>query len=88
METEFLSWYNQIPLVNQIKVSRWLGYVPNAKFEIYGFADASKIAYGACVYLKIVSSDKIEIRLMQAKPKVVPLKSFQIIPKLELNAAL
>ena len=88
LETEFLSWYNQIPLLNQIKVSRWLGYVPNAKFEIYGFAEASKIAYAACVYLKIISSDKVVIRLIQAKSKVAPLKPLLTIPKLELNATL
>ena len=74
METEFLNGNNQILLLNQIKVSRLLGFVPNAKFESYGFADASKIAYAACVYLKIISSDKVVIRLIQAKSKVAPLK--------------
>ena len=88
LEAEFLNWYNQIPLLNGIKINRWLGFLPNAKFEIYGFADASKIAYAACVYLKIIRSDKAEVRLIQAKSKVAPLKPLLTIPKLELNAAL
>ena len=84
---EFKSWYTNIPAVKTIKISRWLKYVPGAKYEIYGFADASDKAYGACTYLKVTHRGKSTVHLLQAKSKVAPLKPILTIPKLELNAA-
>ena len=50
LKNEFLSWYNNLLELNEIKVNRWIGFIPGSICEIYGFADASKIGYGACVY--------------------------------------
>ena len=57
----------------------------NQYYEIQGFADASKAAYAAVVYLRIVATE-VRITLLGAKTKVAPIKTL-CIPKLELCAA-
>lgn len=74
--------------LKSIKISRWLRYKPNATlYELHGFADASKFAYGAVVYLRIVDGNKVFVSLIQAKTKVAPMKPLLTIPRLELCAA-
>ena len=54
--------------------------------ELHGFSDASKIAFGACVYIRIKSSKGIKTQLVAAKSRIAPLKN-ETIPRLELMAA-
>ena len=86
-DLKFLDWYSSLPILNEIKVPRWLGYTPNDKYDIFGFADASLKAYAACVYLKVTVNGNSTIRLLQGKSKVSPIKPLLTIPKLELEAA-
>lgn len=52
-----------------------------------GFADASELAYGAVVYLRIRHSDgNITVELLASKTKVAPLHKVTL-PRLELLAA-
>lgn len=55
--------------------------------QLHGFADASNIAYGANVYLRVVSSTGVVTQLMASKTRVAPLKK-ETTPRLELLAAL
>ena len=87
LKTEFIDWYNGLTVLNKLKIPRWLGYTTDAKYEIFGFADASKMAYAACVYLKVTVNGQSSIRLLQGKSKVSPIKPLLTIPKLELSAA-
>lgn len=80
-------WENELSQINQFKLPRWNSYNPQAEIvEIHGFADASKMAYGASLYLRVVDGDQVFVTLLLAKSKVAPLKGLTI-PRLELAAA-
>ena len=83
LQIQFLEWYNKLDCLNSLKFPRSINYVPNAKYEIFGFADASKLAYAACIYLKVTFNDQSKMHLIQAKSKVAPNKPLLTIPKLE-----
>ena len=53
---------------------------------MHGFADASKHAYGAVLYLHVVKNSKIYVCVQMAKTRVAPIKTVSI-PRLELCAA-
>ncbi|XP_055953276.1 uncharacterized protein LOC129988999 [Argiope bruennichi] len=55
--------------------------------ELHGFADASKDAYGAVIYLRCVTIlNYVKVSLLCSKSKVAPIK-VMTIPRLELCAA-
>ena len=55
--------------------------------ELHGFADASKAAYGAVLYLRLLQESVAFTSLQVAKSKVAPVKKLSI-PRLELCASL
>ncbi|CAL1280284.1 unnamed protein product [Larinioides sclopetarius] len=59
----------------------------NDTVEIHAFCDASKLAYGASVYVKVKKQDKVIINLVTSKTRVAPLKS-ATLPRLQLLGAL
>ena len=54
--------------------------------ELHGFCDASAKAYGAVVYLRVVTTCGIYARFLASKTRVAPLSN-QTIPRLELLSA-
>ncbi|XP_065090780.1 uncharacterized protein LOC135711748 [Ochlerotatus camptorhynchus] len=78
----------QLPILNEIRIDRCV-IIPNAvKVEVHCSSDASKKAYGACLYVRSQDQDgNIKVRLLSSKSKVAPLKT-QSIPRLELSGAL
>lgn len=88
IQNEWLSFYNELIHLNNLKINRQVTCNGFASLELHGFADASEKAYGACVYIKsCFENGSSSIQLLSAKSKVAPLKP-QSIPKLELCAAL
>ena len=59
----------------------------DAVYSLQGFSDASQEAYAAVIYLKVVTSDAVQVRLVASKTRVAPAKGMTI-PRLELLAAL
>ena len=55
--------------------------------ELHGFADASNVAYGGVVYVRVVTHQVTIVRLIAAKSKLAPLKG-ETTPRLELKASL
>ncbi|XP_065082642.1 uncharacterized protein LOC135705019 [Ochlerotatus camptorhynchus] len=85
---EWVNFRASLTTLNQIQVPRCVKLSGAIRYEIHGFADASIVAYGACIYLRCVLPDgSAELRLMCAKSRVAPLKA-TTIPRLELLAAL
>lgn len=63
-------------------------FIPDCtEFQLHICCDASTTAYGAMVFLRLVTQDRREVRLVTAKGKVAPVKQMTI-PRLELLAAL
>lgn len=59
----------------------------SSRIEMYGFSDASKKTYGACIYLRSFTSEGLpKVHLVCAKSRVTLLKVLSI-PRLELCSA-
>ena len=86
-ERSWHNWDKQLPCLNEITIPRWNSYSPKARFfEVHGFADASKNAFGSAIYLRIGLDDKSITSLQTAKGKTASLK-WACTPRLELAAA-
>ena len=86
---------HNIKLLNEIKIPRWLHTTDNNIMELVGFCDASKVAYAAVIYSRILTKDGWAVTIIASKGRVTPLKTKKIIdlklctiPKLELEAIL
>ncbi|XP_066596575.1 uncharacterized protein [Prorops nasuta] len=78
----------QLPLLNDLAIERCLLIDITDKIQVHGFCDASKMGYGACLYVK--SSDQkgnAKIQLICSKSRVASIKEVTI-PRMELNGAL
>ncbi|CAB0043531.1 unnamed protein product, partial [Trichogramma brassicae] len=69
-----------------IVIPRWTGILSAAYLELHGFADASKFAYAAVLYVRVIYHGQARVTLLASKTKVAPLKTLSI-PRLELCAA-
>ena len=102
ISTRWQTWLQDLHSISLIKMPRWSGYTPQCELlEIHGFADASKFAYGAVVYLRLMFTcvykklvftrslciQEVLVTFQVAKTRVAPLKTLSI-PRLELCAAL
>jgi hypothetical protein len=88
LKTSWTIILNQLHLLNQIRIPRKvIESYPYKSLEIHGFSDASQVAYGCCVYVRVIdANEKISVKLLCAKSRVAPLKTISI-PRLELAAA-
>lgn len=86
---EWTTYRADLVQLGQIRIPRWINTTTNSKIvELHGFSDASKVAYAAVVYIRVIDNDgKIYVSLLTAKTKVAPIKQISI-PRLELCAAL
>lgn len=89
IKSRFLGWYSQLDVLKDVKISRWLAgqSIDVTGWTLHIFCDASKLAYAACIFLRIESENETTVRLVQAKSRVAPTKNMTI-PRLELMAAL
>ncbi|XP_051167305.1 uncharacterized protein LOC127285366 [Leptopilina boulardi] len=81
-------YVNSLNDINELTIPRWLQLHPdNLEVQIHGFADASEVAYGAVLYLRVtLSSHEVITQIITSKTKVAPVKQISI-PRLELQAA-
>lgn len=83
---EWMKIREEIPLVETFKIPRWLG-TTNDEVELFGFADASKRAFGSVIYSRQRNGDGYLIRLVSAKSRINPINNTNSIARSELNAA-
>nr|CAH7760091.1 unnamed protein product [Callosobruchus chinensis] len=87
LDTRWRRFRQELPLFNILKVPRHVLCASPSRIELHGFSDASVEAYGACLYIRSISSSgEIYVRLLTGKAKVSPIKSLTI-PRLELCGA-
>ncbi|CAK1603805.1 unnamed protein product [Parnassius mnemosyne] len=88
IKDEWMTYRNDLLRLTKCSVPRWMGMKKSdKKIDLHGFCDASKQAYAAVVYVRIVDSkDKIHVYLVTAKTRVAPIKTISV-PRLELCGA-
>ncbi|OXU18479.1 hypothetical protein TSAR_010967, partial [Trichomalopsis sarcophagae] len=75
---------------------RWLSWIPTSHVQLHAFADASRRACAAAIYLRAEEgAEPASITLVMAKTKLAPMRGDtttkpprMTIPRLELRAAL
>ncbi|GFQ96035.1 integrase catalytic domain-containing protein [Trichonephila clavata] len=81
----------ELPLLDHLRIPRLVLDSTNDEInyiiEIHTFCDASKLAYGAAVYVKVRKHQKVLVNLITSKTRVAPLKAVTL-PRLELLGAL
>ncbi|XP_062538696.1 uncharacterized protein LOC134206972 [Armigeres subalbatus] len=83
---------NQLHWLNELTIPRWILANEIRTIELHGFADASDLAYGACLYSRLVRSDgTAELKLICSKSRILPKKKGSqkeiTTPRAELLAA-
>lgn len=85
----WLRFVEDLSLLNNIRVPRYVMCNTYKRVELHIFTDASQAAYGACAYVRCIRDDlSVSVRLFCAKGKVAPVASPMTIPRLELCGAL
>lgn len=80
---------NELPLINEMVIPRWIKFSPGHLVQLHGFCDASEKGYAAVIYSRITDSQgRVTISLLSAKSKVAPLKNRLTLPRMELAGAL
>lgn len=86
---EWLKFRNDLVKIKHIELPRWIHWTTGSHTELHAFADASKAAYAAVVYMKVTNGNgERYVTLITAKTKVAPIQREVTIPRLELCAAL
>ncbi|CAH2088129.1 unnamed protein product [Euphydryas editha] len=84
---EWHTYRQELSLLTEVMLPRWLGTNSGDDLELHGFCDASKAAYSAVVYLRMIDvAGKVKVALLVAKTRVAPIKQISI-PRLELCGA-
>ncbi|KAJ0169553.1 hypothetical protein K1T71_014738 [Dendrolimus kikuchii] len=85
---EWLTYRRELTQLSTLQIPRWLNTsANNVLVELHGFSDASKLAYAAAVYIRVVGENgDVHVSLVTAKTKVAPIKQISI-PRLELCGA-
>ncbi|XP_058445830.1 uncharacterized protein LOC131426993 [Malaya genurostris] len=83
---------DQLQYLNNVKIERWIFSNGSCTFELFGFADASDLAYGACLYARVIRHDGAAMNIICSKSRILPRKKNKqkeiTTPKAELLAAM
>lgn len=86
---EWLRYMSDLKGMGRLSTPRLANCNHFVKVELVGFADASFLAFGCCLYLRVFKSNgHVETNLFCSKTRVAPLNKSHTIPQLELNSAL
>lgn len=84
---EWEEFFNKLSLLSKVRINRVAFCSEWTEIQFHCFADASELAYGACLYVRAIDdAGNIRIELLSSKSRVAPLKRLTL-PRLELCAA-
>lgn len=86
LSMEWNQYYSQLGDIQNVRIPRWLQTTAYRRIELIGFADASQLAMGAVIYVRITSDGYVWSNLLISRSKIAPVKTVSI-PRLELCAA-
>lgn len=86
-QKKWINFEENLPILEKIKIPRYLQTSVHTEVEIHGFCDASEKAYASVVYARVNTDQGCIINLIGSKTRVAPLNKEQSIPRLELCAA-
>lgn len=86
IELEWEKFNDDLQMVQNIFINRWIGTQEGDRVQLHGFCDASEKGYGAVIYSRVRENAKYRTEIMISKSRVAPLKA-TTIPRLELCAA-
>jgi hypothetical protein len=84
--TDFI---NDLSQMQPVVIARCVKTQQTVVNQLIGFADASSVAYGCCLYLRTIDKHgNVRTELLCSKSRINPSKKKLTIPKAELNAVL
>ncbi|GFU21844.1 integrase catalytic domain-containing protein [Trichonephila clavipes] len=85
---EWVSFVQSLPVLERLKIPRFVLSENLESMILYGFSDASEKGVGAVIYVSVIKNNgDRHSQLLCSKSRVAPLKTL-IIPRLELSACL
>lgn len=78
----------ELEMINQIEIQRWLQTEEKQSIELHGFCDASNKAYACVIYCRVNNGCEPTVNLVAGKARLGPLSKSLSIPRLELMGAL
>ncbi|GFW96306.1 uncharacterized protein TNCV_572771 [Trichonephila clavipes] len=83
---EWREFVTTLKCIEEVKINRFIMADNNVRIVLQGFADASKAAYGAVVYLQcFLHNGAAKVSILASKSRVAPIQVISI-PRLELCA--
>ncbi|XP_061719632.1 uncharacterized protein LOC133526844 isoform X2 [Cydia pomonella] len=84
--TDFI---DDLSLMEPVVIPRCVKSEQTVANQLIGFADASSVAYGCCLYLRTIDEhDNVRTELLCSKSRISPCKKLLSTARLELNASL
>lgn len=83
LRARFVKWYEGLPSLSQIKLSRRIGFGIKDSWTLHVFCDASRNGYATVIFLRSQNDGEVYVKFISAKSRISPLKEITI-PRLEL----
>ncbi|GFX98583.1 integrase catalytic domain-containing protein [Trichonephila clavipes] len=83
---EWREFVTTLKCIEEVKINRFIMADNNVRIVLQGFADASKVAYGAVVYLQcFLHNGAAKVSILASKSRVAPIRVISI-PRLQFCA--
>ncbi|XP_062714008.1 uncharacterized protein LOC134290819 [Aedes albopictus] len=72
---------DELSCLNSLRVPRWISTEGVTSIQLHGFSDASDVAYGACLYTRVIQENgTVTMHLICSKSRILPKKTGKCKP--------